>query len=487
MAKENHYRDIGENAIEMLETLTPQPQHHYHFVTGKLAQSMLREIVETMARQYGFCYSIDVLPITVAALISAPWLVKRMHVPNHATHIIVPGYLQSGLEQLRDHYEIPVVLGPKDCRTLPELFGSAREPDALDKYSIEIIAEINHVASLSIDRVVEIACRWRSDGADVIDIGCDPGSRCQHISQYVQALVLQGHRVSIDSFDAWEVEQAIAAGASLVLSVNSTNRKLAKLWGVEVVVIPDSPGDEASLAESVKYLSDEGVPFRIDPILEPIGTGFARSLNRYCTVRERYPEARMMMGIGNLTELTDVDSAGINMTLMAICQELRIESVLTTEVINWARSSVKECDAARRMCYYAVSHQVPPKRLSDDLVMLRDPRLTAFKGDTFDELAASIKDNNYRLFADADGIHLVSREMHLSDTDPFALFAQLSQQPISENVDPSHAFYLGYEMAKASIARTLGKQYTQDEALRWGMLTREEHHHRLVRSGRSTR
>ena len=42
------------------------------------------------------------------------------------------------------------------------------------------------------------------------------------------------------------------------------------------------------------------------------------------------------------------------------------------------------------------------------------------------------------------------------------------------DIDPSHAFYLGYEMAKAITALTLGKNYTQDQALRWGFATREE-------------
>ena len=42
------------------------------------------------------------------------------------------------------------------------------------------------------------------------------------------------------------------------------------------------------------------------------------------------------------------------------------------------------------------------------------------------------------------------------------------------DIDPSHAFYLGYEMAKAVTALTLGKNYTQDQALRWGFLTVEE-------------
>jgi hypothetical protein len=38
-------------------------------------------------------------------------------------------------------------------------------------------------------------------------------------------------------------------------------------------------------------------------------------------------------------------------------------------------------------------------------------------------------------------------------------------------VDPSHAFYLGWEMAKAAAALALGKNYVQDQALRWGFLT----------------
>ncbi|MFM7072749.1 MAG: dihydropteroate synthase, partial [Planctomycetota bacterium] len=52
-------------------------------------------------------------------------------------------------------------------------------------------------------------------------------------------------------------------------------------------------------------------------------------------------------------------------------------------------------------------------------------------------------------------------------------FEQLrATQP--KNLDASHAFYLGYELAKATTALTLGKQYEQDEALRWGFLTTPE-------------
>ena len=44
--------------------------------------------------------------------------------------------------------------------------------------------------------------------------------------------------------------------------------------------------------------------------------------------------------------------------------------------------------------------------------------------------------------------------------------------------EPSHAFYLGYEMMKAKTALTLNKAYRQDQALDWGFLTEPEISHR---------
>ncbi len=139
------------------------------------------------------------------------------------------------------------------------------------------------------------------------------------------------------------------AGADLVLSVNASNRDHAPDWGVEVVAIPDVPGTLDGLDATVEFLESRGVRYRLDPILEPIGFGFADSLGRYIETRRRWPETPILMGIGNLTELTDVDSAGVNTLLVGFCQELGVRSVLTTAVINWARSSVVEVDLARRL------------------------------------------------------------------------------------------------------------------------------------------
>ncbi|MEM6689518.1 MAG: DUF6513 domain-containing protein [Planctomycetota bacterium] len=464
-----------------------KPKSHLLFVTGRLAKVSVEEIVKELAKTYEFEFTVAVMPITVAALITPRWLVRRLEVPEQVTDIVVPGYCEADVQTLRDHFAARVHLGPNDCRRLPEWFSGKETHANLDNFNIEIIAEINHAPRMPISKMLRIADQYVTDGADIIDVGGDPLSRCNDIGDRVRSLVDKGYRVSIDSFDPWEVGEAIKAGAELVLSVNSTNREVALDHPANYVVIPDTPTDLESLYSTIDYLVKHEIPMVVDPILEPIGAGLAPSIVRYHEIRQRYPEQPMMMGIGNLTELTDVDSAGMNMLLLGICEELRIEFVLTTQVINWARSSVKECDHARRLVAHAVAAGTPPKRLSDALVMLRDPKLRPISDRVLKSLAEEIKDNNYRLFARPDGIHLLSAGLHLSDEDPFRLFESLLREPQSDNVDPAHAFYLGYEMAKASLAIQLGKQYEQDRALRFGMLTVEEDLHRVKRTSRHRR
>jgi dihydropteroate synthase-like protein len=237
------------------------------------------------------------------------------------------------------------------------------------------------------------------------------------------------------------------------------------------VVLPDVLVTLEGLEQTVDKLQAWGVKYRIDPVIEPIGMGFAASLGRYLEVHRRYPEAEILMGVGNLTELTDVDSAGINVLLLGFCQELGIRSVLTTQVINWCRSCVRELDLARRLVHHACTRRVLPKHLEPNLVMLRDPKLKSHGDAMLRELASRITDRNFRLFAERGLLHILNRDLFLQGTNPFHLFAHLQQ---CSDIDSAHAFYLGYEMAKAVTALTLGKSYNQDQALRWGFLRVEE-------------
>ena len=456
------------------------------FVTGRLAQHALKNELKILASEVDIDYEVAVLPITVAALMTPTWIAKKLTIPPKTDLVIIPGYCQGDLSPLIAILPCPIEVGPRDLRKLRQHFGLGYQPPHnYGESNIEIIAEINHAPRLPLPEIITTAKQLANDGADIIDIGCDPGNTWSGVSDCVKALRAEGLRVSIDSLNASEITAAVDAGAELVLSVNSSNRDAAVDWDATVIAIPDNPAALSGLDDTIEFLAVNNISLRIDPILEPIGCGFTQSLSRYLDVRQRYPDAEMMMGIGNLTELTDCDSAGVNLLLLGICQELAIHSVLTTQVINWSRTSVHECAIARQLVYYAIEQQVPPKHIARDLVTLRDEELMIFGNEELERMAADLKDNNYRIFAERDEIHLVSRHLHLSDSDPFVIFEQLlsgqGQDTMPTNLDAAHSFYLGFEMAKALTALTLDKQYTQDQALDWGYLTQEETSHRLTR------
>lgn len=444
-----------------------------HLVTGRLAEQSLREMAAHLAQTTGAEFTIDVLPITVAALMTPDWIVSRLRVPPETSRVILPGYCSGELEPVQQAAGAPVEIGPKDLRDLPEHLGGRGAAVDLSDYDIEILAEINFAARQSPEELLRQADSLAADGADVIDLGCEPGSAWAGVGEAVRRLRDAGHRVSIDSFDPAEIAAAARAGAELVLSVNGANRHAAADWGLEVVAIPDRPDDLDSLDATLESLAAAGVRFRMDPILEPIGFGFAASLARYAAARRRWPDAAMMMGIGNLTELTDVDSAGVNVLLLGFCQELGIGSVLTTQVIPWCQSAVRECDLARRLVRHAVRSRTLPKHVEPRLVMLRDEKTHRATLAEIDRLAAALRDPNYRLFVAEGQLHAVTAGQRLSAEDPFELW-RLMQQAAPRPISDGHAFYLGYELCKALTALTLGKDYRQDEALHWGLLTREE-------------
>lgn len=456
-------------------------------MTGKLAERSVRGVAQEI-RDAGIADPIVVvLNIQVAALMTTEWIARKLEISEPIDRIILPGYCRGDAKLVSEKLGVLTATGPKDVHDLPEMLsGKAAKPTELLDYSIQILAEINHAARLPMATILELADAYRRDGADVIDVGCDPlpGGMARDswsgVSEVVRELRARGHRVSIDSFDPREVDAATAAGAELVLSVNSSNVDAAKDWhGAEVVAVPDTPADLASMDRTIEKLEKSGVKYRLDPIIEPIGMGFANSLGRYLETRRRYPKAPMMLGIGNLSELTAVDSAGVNMTLVGFCEELSIGSVLTTQVINWARSSVKEIDLARRLVHHAVKRRVPPKRADQRLVSLRDPRVRAISESELNDIASQLTDKNIRIMADVNAgrLHVMNKDFHLQGDDAFVLFDQMKIE------DASHAFYLGWEMAKAMMAIQLGKNYTQDQSLRWGWLTREEVSHHERRKG----
>jgi dihydropteroate synthase-like protein len=436
------------------------------FVTGKLAEPALRRVLSEA--QLPFDAEVAVMRITVAALMTTEWLARFLEVPAGIDLVMIPGLCEGDVAAVRDKTGVQVQKGPKDLREIPQHFGRAEAARDYGAWDIEILAEINNAPRLTHQQIHVAAEYFRSSGADVIDIGCTPGLDFPNLEEVVRDLVSSQLRVSIDTFDPREIRTAVDAGAELVLSVNSSNLDVARDLagsGARVVVVPDLGASLDTMDRSVEALEKWGVPYLLDPILEPIGFGFTASLERYAATRRRYPDAEMLMGIGNLTELTAADSTGVNAMLIAVCQELGIRSVLTTEVIPWARGSVREIDIARRLMHHAVTHNTIPKGVDDRLVTIKDPVMLTFTEDELRALQARITDPNFRIFADAEAITVFNNDRFVRGTNIQEIFAQLGVD------EPTHAFYIGKELARAHLAMTLGKTYRQEGALSWGYLT----------------
>jgi hypothetical protein len=140
---------------------------------------------------------------------------------------------------------------------------------------------------------------------------------------------------------------------------------------------------------------------------------------------------------------------------------------------------VKECALARQLVYYACKHGIPPKRLEASLILLRDDRVNEYSVEELDRLSHSIRDKNIRLHNAEGRIHAIAAGVHESSHDPFEAMQNLLASSVGDSINREHAFYLGFEMAKAMIANCLHKQYDQDQPLNWGFLTQNEPHRRL--------
>jgi dihydropteroate synthase-like protein len=353
--------------------------------------------------------------------------------------------------------------GPEELKDLPQFFDRQASPVALDDYGIAIFAEIVDAPRLTVDAIVERALGYAADGADVIDLGGLPGTPFPHLEDSIAALHQRGLRASIDSLDTKELLRGGRAGADYLLSLTLDTLWIAEEVSATPVLIGRTPQDEASLWEAVERRQASGRPFLADAILDPIPYGLLASLVRYHRLRERFPDAGILLGIGNATELLEADTTGMNALLLGVAAELRASAVLTTQVSPHARRAVREADWARRIMHAAVGQQVLPKGLSDQLLTVHARSPFPDEPEEIAAIARAVRDPNFRVQVSREGVHVYNRDGLRLARDPFALWPQLKLE-----ADASHAFYMGVEVARAQIAWQLGKRYVQDQPLDWG-------------------
>lgn len=435
---------------------------HIVFLTGRLAQHSLERVLASLAPA-PFTWEIREIGLQVAALMTADMIRRRVPAPIAADRVLVPGRCRGDVAALAAHYGIPVERGPEELKDLPRFFNRPATADTLDAYDIDIFAEIVDAPRLAVAEIVERAARLRADGANVIDLGCLPATPFPGLEAAVAALKAEGHRVSIDSQNTGELLRGGKAGADYLLSLTLDTLWVADEVASTPVLIPSEPADEASLYAAIEAMQAKGRACFADAILDPIPFGLLGSLCRYQRLRERFPEQPIMMGIGNVTELTEADTSGINAVLFGIAAELRAGAVLTTQVSQHARRAVREADVARRVMYQARETSSLPKGFTEALMTVHGKDPFPDSPDEIAETAKAVRDPSFRVQISPRGLHVYNRDGHQVATDPFALFPGLGLA-----ADGSHAFYMGVELARAEIAWSLGKRYSQDQPLNWG-------------------
>ena len=437
------------------------------FLTGKLAERQLSRILDSMKPEFN--YKINQIGVSVAALMSENIIMRRVTKEKGYDKIIVPGKFRGDLQKLSNFFDIPVERGPDDLTNLPDYFGLEYQEQNLKDNDCMIFSEIVDATILSVDQILNRAFEYKKDGADVIDLGCMPDTKFNHLEETILKLKENGFLVSVDSANNDELLRGGKAGADYLLSISEKNVKLLDEVNSIPVLIPAKQGDMISLERIIKKVKKMNRHFFADPILDPIHYGFADSISRFLSIRKKFPDINLLMGTGNLTELTDCDSTGVNTILMGLVSELNIKAVLVVQVSNHCRTSIKETDMARRLMFYAKKNQRLPIGINNSLMCLKDRKLNRSEVEEIRDLKTLIKDKNYRILLSEKRIHLFNKDILKTGSDPYDFFDSLD---LSNDI--SHAFYLGVELSRAQIALQLGKNYSQDNELSWGIIKTDE-------------
>tara|TARA_B100001063_G_scaffold185149_1_gene174885 strand:- start:2809 stop:4191 length:1383 start_codon:yes stop_codon:yes gene_type:complete len=433
------------------------------FITGKLAEKGLRTVIESIENK-DFNYEIRNLNVNVAALLTTEMIERRIGSVDSFDEIIIPGRVRGDIELLIKNIGKKIIRGPDELKDLPTLFGAKPVKYDLSKFETSIFGEITDALNMTVEEVIKRAEYYRLEGADVIDIGCLPNKKFPHLEEIVQELKNRNFYVSIDSHNTDELIRGSKAGADYLLSIKDESYHILENLDSYPVLIP-TDNNMKSFYKLIDRAIGDKLTFIADPILDPISYGFTKSIERYIYLREAYPDIHIMIGIGNITELTHADTSGINMIMLGIVEELKLNHILTTQVSRHCSTVIRETDLARRIIHAASENNITPKHINDGLLINHGHKDYAYTSDELIDMKNNIKDKNYRIYVSDDGIHLFNKNIYKVFSDPYDFYEFLE---VDE--DSGHSFYLGVELARAQIAYQLRKEYLQDEELDWGCL-----------------
>ncbi|RLG56333.1 MAG: dihydropteroate synthase-like protein [Candidatus Hydrothermarchaeota archaeon] len=348
-------------------------------------------------------------------------------------------------------------------------------------FPIRVLAEIVGAEKLSNEEILKKAKYFKSSGADIIDLGFGK-ENAERVREAIELLRKHGiSPISIDTNEIENIRAAIEAKVDLILSFD--REMLEEFRNIEIpsVIVPSmknvpkNPEKRlALLEENINYAKKRGFKKIIaDPILNPLNHGLVESIIAYKKFSEKYT-LPLLMGVGNVTELLDADSIGVNALLCGIASECNVSIVFTPEHSDKAKGSVRELSLASKMMFLSKKRNSPPKDLGIDLLLLKEKRIKREKFDAkIKNIIKAKRKHDYtpntkgyfKIFVEDEKIVCI----HFKNNKPTIIIEGTNAKEICDTIitldlisSPEHAMYLGRELQRAEFAMRYGKSYIQD-------------------------
>jgi len=510
-------------------------------VTGKLAGPLVKEVLGKSKTPHRV--DVMVLPVSVIVLLSTENIAEqlsRMGIKKDMYDlIIIPGGCRGSAKIIEEYTGIPAVKGPVHANDLPLIF----ELDDPSKYlspdkpadevirgriiarnikllkeledslspengiaigniivpqnppPIRIISEIVDAHLLSENSIIDRVHRYIDDGADIVSIGFEAETpHPDKVYRIIRSIKKEVDvPIAIDSLIPSEIIKAVEAGVDLVLSIDLSNIDKVSSYVMDTPCVfipydhsrrylPKDPIERTSLlARIVSRGRSLGIKYIIaDLILEPpiIGDSF-KTLYMYSLFKETHPKIPMLIGSGNIVELMDVDSIGVNALLVMFAMEIGISLILTVEKSVKAQGSTREIAIASQMASLSYLRKTPPKDLGIDLLILKDKRRITMPIEKEGAETVIVKGYRTEYKLDPMGIfkirvdykHRYIDALYIGKKGKILIRGRSAEEISKYIVDNglvsmlSHAIYLGRELAKAEEALRINKNYYQERPL----------------------
>ncbi|MCS4541240.1 MAG: dihydropteroate synthase-like protein [Euryarchaeota archaeon] len=508
-------------------------------VTGQLAKDRVKNLSKLSKAET----TVVDLSVPIAAFLS-PTIIKNFLMRLDLKEfdlILVPGLVHADVSEVEKSIGIPTFKGPRDVADLPfvldnladvqlsaaipadKLLSSKLKERALKQlkefeqkldiqnllkkpgnfligelpigkdFPARILAEIVNAPALTTFQLIERAKYYVASGAHMIDLGMIANQpRPEKIEEMIGKIKTELKvSVSIDTADPDEIKAGVKAGADLVLSINRSNvEQVAEaVKNIPVVIlpgngeIPKKPYERVqSLESNIKLAHQLGISKIIaDPVLDPINFGLVESIVAYYEFAQRNPTVPLFFGAGNVVELIDADSIGVNALLAGIAFELGVSIIFTPEASSKTKGSVEELLTASKMMMLARQRGSHPKDIGIDLLAVKEK---IGRGEEYDptiekdveminsqesEVFVGDPKGIFKILIDKDKIVVIQyspqgkQNLIIKGKSAKAICDTIISHNLISRFD--HAAYLGRELEKAETSLKTGKSYVQDMEL----------------------